>query len=406
MYNLVVSNLVTDHLSEPVTIDRTRFLEYTGDFIAQQLGTLSNEAMTALKSWPCLVMQEGRGEERAYVARLEDVAARRKDIILSLTPLRHDNIIRNADVWKLRDFLDIGQFEFNRHHWAVKDRDLIRVLADGGFTTESTDEAASANLPLPGPSRAELIQARKVVAEWGHSAIDDFLLEAGVTGLAASRELGRRRDRANAIVTYIVNNPGAVTAENTLLASFFHRAAFPSGQSEAPLTTTTATPEEPLGETAKSDAPVTTRSSNRVFVVHGRNEDARNGVVAFLTMLGLMPIILHEQPNMGRHLLTKFIDEAELVTFAVVLMTDDDVGGSSRDELRPRARQNVILELGYFLAHLGQPRVCALISPGLETPSDFDGIVYISMASRERWQHELRRELEAADMPLRASGAT
>ena len=166
MYNLVVSNLVTDHLSEPVTIDRTRFLEYTGDFIAQQLGTLSNEAMTALKSWPCLVMQEGRGEERAYVARLEDVAARRKDIILSLTPLRHDNIIRNADVWKLRDFLDIGQFEFNRHHWAVKDRDLIRVLADGGFTTESTDEAASANLPLPGPSRAELIQARKVVAEW------------------------------------------------------------------------------------------------------------------------------------------------------------------------------------------------------------------------------------------------
>jgi len=404
VYNLVVSNLITDYLSEPITIDRTRFLEYTGDFIARQLGTLSNEGITALKSWPCLVMQEGRGEERAYVARLADVAARRKDIILSLTPLRHDNIIRNADVWKLRDFLDIGQFEFNRHHWAVKDRDLIRVLADGGFTTERTDEAAFANLPLPAPSRAELIQARKIVAEWGHSAIDDFLLEAGVTGLAAGRELGSRRDRANAIVTYIVNNPGAVTAENTLLASFFHRAAFPSERSEAPLTTTTTTPEEPRG-IAKSDAPVTTRSSNRVFVVHGRNDDALNEVVAFLTMLGLTPIILHEQPNMGRHLLTKFIDEAELVTFAVVLMTDDDLGGSSRDELRPRARQNVILELGYFLAHLGQPRVCALISPRLETPSDFDGIVYISMASRERWQHELRRELEAADMPLRPSGA-
>jgi hypothetical protein len=342
VYNLVVSNLITDYLSEPITIDRTRFLEYTGDFIARQLGTLSNEGITALKSWPCLVMQEGRGEERAYVARLADVAARRKDIILSLTPLRHDNIIRNADVWKLRDFLDIGQFEFNRHHWAVKDRDLIRVLADGGFTTERTDEAAFANLPLPAPSRAELIQARKIVAEWGHSAIDDFLLEAGVTGLAAGRELGSRRDRANAIVTYIVNNPGAVTAENTLLASFFHRAAFPSERSEAPLTTTTTTPEEPRG-IAKSDAPVTTRSSNRVFVVHGRNDDALNEVVAFLTMLGLTPIILHEQPNMGRHLLTKFIDEAELVTFAVVLMTDDDLGGSSRDELRPRARQNVIL---------------------------------------------------------------
>ena len=78
MYNLVVSNLITDYLPEPITIDRRRFLEYTGDFIARQLGTLSNEGITALKSWPCLVMQEGRGEERAYVARLADVAARRR----------------------------------------------------------------------------------------------------------------------------------------------------------------------------------------------------------------------------------------------------------------------------------------------------------------------------------------
>ena len=149
MYNLVVSNLITDYLSEPITIDRTRFLEYTGDFIARQLGTLSNEGITALKSWPCLVMQEGRGEERAYVARLADVAARRKDITLSLTPLRHDNIIRNADVWKLRDFLDIGQFEFNRHHWAVKDRDLIRVLADGGIPRKELMRLHSQIFPCP-----------------------------------------------------------------------------------------------------------------------------------------------------------------------------------------------------------------------------------------------------------------
>ena len=103
---------------------------------------------------------------------------------------------------------------------------------------------------------------------------------------------------------------------------------------------------------------------------------------------------------MGRHLLTKFIEEAELVTFAIVLMTDDDVGGVKGSDLAPRARQNVILELGYFLAHLGQQRVCALITPGLETPSDFDGIVYIRMDQNERWKTELRRELRAAEMPL------
>jgi predicted nucleotide-binding protein len=103
---------------------------------------------------------------------------------------------------------------------------------------------------------------------------------------------------------------------------------------------------------------------------------------------------------MGRHLLTKFIEEAELVTFAIVLMTDDDIGSRNGGALAPRARQNVILELGYFLSHLGLARVCALKSPGLETPSDFDGIVYISMKSDGLWKGELLRELKAAEMPV------
>ena len=81
-------------------------------------------------------------------------------------------------------------------------------------------------------------------------------------------------------------------------------------------------------------------------------------------------------------------------------MTDDDVGGLNGSTLAPRARQNVILELGYFLSHLGQARVCALITPGLETPSDFDGIVYIRMDENGRWKSELRRELQAAGMPV------
>ena len=81
-------------------------------------------------------------------------------------------------------------------------------------------------------------------------------------------------------------------------------------------------------------------------------------------------------------------------------MTDDDVGGLKGADLAPRARQNVILELGYFLSHLGQQRVCALITPGLETPSDFDGIVYIRMDDAGHWKAELLRKLRAARMPL------
>ncbi|MFZ5496001.1 MAG: TIR domain-containing protein [Verrucomicrobiota bacterium] len=122
--------------------------------------------------------------------------------------------------------------------------------------------------------------------------------------------------------------------------------------------------------------------------------------MAFLDSVGLEGIVLHEQASMGRHLLTKFIDNAKLVTFAVVLMTDDDVGSAKGGTPAPRARQNVVLELGYFLAYLGQAKVCALISPGLEAPSDFDGIVYIKMAADQKWKKELFRELKAAKMPV------
>lgn len=109
--------------------------------------------------------------------------------------------------------------------------------------------------------------------------------------------------------------------------------------------------------------PDDTRPSNRVFVVHGQNETISEDVVSFLRDHGLEAVILHEQPNMGKHLLTKFIREAELATFAVVLLTDDDTGGRIGEAPAPRARQNVILELGYFLSHLGQENVCALKTP-------------------------------------------
>ena len=42
-----------------------------------------------------------------------------------------------------------------------------------------------------------------------------------------------------------------------------------------------------------------------------------------------------------------------------------------------RPRQNVIFEMGFFIGHLGVERVCALVPPGVEYPSDYDGVVYV-----------------------------
>jgi predicted nucleotide-binding protein len=404
MYSLLVIQQVEDRADGAFEISKGRFLEYTSEAIAAQLQPLSVEAIDCIKSWPCVLMQEGRGEERAYVGRITAVHDAGADIKLTIASYSNEPPILNDALWRIRTDLDIEQFEFNRNHWAIKDRDLFQVLRVAGYAFASSVVVLFEDKPLPAPRRPDLISARNIISEWSHTKIDDFLLEAGVAGLAAGRAIGSRRDRANAIVEFALARPATKTAENSLLSVFIVRAArlaAPDSYAESESTVTHETALKTLPEPAETES--SSRSPNRVFVVHGQNDSARSAVVSFLSRVGLRGIVLHDQPNMGRHLLTKFIEEAELVTFAIVLMTDDDVGSLKGHKLAPRARQNVILELGYFLSHLGQERVCALITPGLETPSDFDGIVYIRMDADARWESELKRELLAAGMPLTES---
>lgn len=142
-------------------------------------------------------------------------------------------------------------------------------------------------------------------------------------------------------------------------------------------------------------------TTNKVFLVHGQDEEAKAIVARFLSGCGLEPIILHEQPNGGRTIIEKFESQAD-VGFAVILMTPDDVGGLrtgseiASDELRARARQNVILELGYFVGHLGRSRVAALKKGDVELPSDIAGVVWTPMDTADAWKMSLVRELKNA----------
>ncbi|MFC7514360.1 TIR domain-containing protein [Herbaspirillum sp. GCM10030257] len=136
--------------------------------------------------------------------------------------------------------------------------------------------------------------------------------------------------------------------------------------------------------------------SNNVFIVHGHDGEARESVARFLESLGLKAIILHEQANRGRTVIEK-VEANSDVGFAVVLLTPDDVGRAKGDaELEPRARQNVLLELGYFIGKLGRENVCALKRGTVEIPSDFAGVVWETMDSGTGWKQALGRELEAA----------
>lgn len=146
-------------------------------------------------------------------------------------------------------------------------------------------------------------------------------------------------------------------------------------------------PEEPINPAEQSDA---------IFVVHGHDEEAKAQASLFLTRAGLQPIILHEQANAGRTIVEKFEAHGGAVRFAVVLLTPDDVGGRRADVLKPRARQNVIAEMGWFSGKLGRERVCVLKKGDVEIPSDFHGVIYVDMDDRGAWRTELARELRAA----------
>ncbi|MBZ0288357.1 MAG: nucleotide-binding protein, partial [Anaerolineae bacterium] len=123
--------------------------------------------------------------------------------------------------------------------------------------------------------------------------------------------------------------------------------------------------------------PKPTASKPKIFLVHGRDDGLKNEVGRWLGKIGFDDVILHEQPNVGRTLITKFEDVAKDVAYAVVLMTPDDVGGLAGERQRDRARQNVIFELGYFIGKLGGPRVAAVVVGDIEKPSDYQGVVYI-----------------------------
>ena len=159
-----------------------------------------------------------------------------------------------------------------------------------------------------------------------------------------------------------------------------------------------STTVDPIG--AIGDGPVGT---DKVFVVHGRDAGTRALVSGFLTRIGLDPIILQDQPNRGRTIIEKFEDFSN-VGFAVVLCTPDDVGSlASEDDLRPRPRQNVILEWGFFLGKIGRHRVVALLHEDVEIPSDYDGVIYIPIDEAEGWKLKLFREMNSAGLRVDAS---
>lgn len=145
-----------------------------------------------------------------------------------------------------------------------------------------------------------------------------------------------------------------------------------------------------------------TISSRKVFIVHGHDNLAKLDVARTVEKLGLEAIILHEQPNQGRTLIEKFEENASLVGFAIIILTPDDIG-YPKDKPDPdnfRARQNVVLELGYFSGLISRRRLSVLYKGKVEIPSDYLGIVYTELDNAGAWKMKLAKEMKLAGLKV------
>ncbi|MBZ9755069.1 nucleotide-binding protein [Mesorhizobium sp. ESP6-5] len=131
-------------------------------------------------------------------------------------------------------------------------------------------------------------------------------------------------------------------------------------------------------------------TNRTIFVVHGHDPEAREQLELVLHRLGLRPYVLQNTDGGGLTIIEKLeqmIGKNAASSFGIVLLTPDDVGYSKSDgdaQAKPRARQNVILEMGMLLASLTRERVAILQKGYMEHPSDVAGIIYIAFKDHVR----------------------
>ena len=134
----------------------------------------------------------------------------------------------------------------------------------------------------------------------------------------------------------------------------------------------------------------------KVFIVHGHDEAMKAQVQLLFERAGLDGIVLHEQPDKGRTIIEKLLGESEGAVYAVALFSPDD----KQADGTARARQNVVLEVGYFLGKLGRDRVRILVKGDVAIPSDFQGIIYEQLDSSGAWRARLLKELTAVGIKV------
>jgi predicted nucleotide-binding protein len=136
--------------------------------------------------------------------------------------------------------------------------------------------------------------------------------------------------------------------------------------------------------------------SNKIFIVHGHEEEIKNQLEIFLNEIGLEAIVLHRKPDEGMTIIEKFEKHSKDASYAFILLTPDDICYSAKKK-EMRARQNVIFEFGYFVGKLGRDRVCCIYKENISLPTDVLGMLYKNIQNKiEEKSLEILKELKKA----------
>ena len=128
---------------------------------------------------------------------------------------------------------------------------------------------------------------------------------------------------------------------------------------------------------------VSATKKQNIFIVHGHDSEAKDQLELCLHRMGLTPFAIMNNAGSGQTLIEALegsIGKDFASGYVIVLMTPDDMGYAQKDgpnSIEPRARQNVILEMGMLLASLTRKRMLVIIKGHLEIPSDIEGLIRV-----------------------------
>ncbi len=443
MYNLFVRS-GDDWVDGIMMIPRDRFLLCTDDDITDRFDGPSRATFDELTKFPALFTSEMPTKMPAMVGWIRKIKDQQSMLRVEFAPDEAILTLPPEDMEELLLELDIRRSERSTTHWAVKDVDLFKKLQKRGSWPGFPVDPTNAEF-----SRKTVVCACNLLErQFTHAKLTQFLQEIGMEHSPAATKVGGLAVRLTELSGHAIAFPHEETASGEPLAyaiviraaqldsAALKRELVPDQErparrdflqslakdgyvfAEPALYSSTPSPNVPARpvnvlkqKTGRDDAygvspPLALTNATgmpmnpKVFVVHGRDDAAKHEVARFLERIGLEATILHEQPNAGRTLITKFQEVAKDVAFAIVLMTPDDEGALAGELPQPRARQNVVFELGFFLGKMPAGRVCALVKGDVERPSDFEGVAYIQLDANGGWKTHLARELAEAQIPF------